>query len=138
MIRSNLKDRLHKKIRRSRRNVFVRSDFISVSQDYDQVGRALRQLVKDKVLIKLGYGLYAKSRINPYTGKPMIAAKGGFNQVAKEALKRLDVPYQDMSAIIANDQGVTQVPANAVVQVNKRFDRNIGIPNKYTLKITRN
>ncbi|MBF4338919.1 S-adenosylhomocysteine hydrolase, partial [Vibrio anguillarum] len=50
-------ERVYQKIKRSRRYVFERKDFDGFAS-YDQIGRALRQLVKQGELIKLGYGLY--------------------------------------------------------------------------------
>ena len=88
MKRLSLKSKVATKISRSNREVFLRSDFEKLA-GYDQVGRALRQLTSDGVLVKVGYGLYAKARPNRITGKPMLSAKGGFTQVAEEALSRL-------------------------------------------------
>ncbi len=91
--RNSLKESINSKILRSRRNVFVRAEFKDISNDYDQVGLALRALVKENVLIKIGYGLYAKARINRFTSQSMPAAKGGVNQVITEALSRLKVNF---------------------------------------------
>ena len=45
-------ERVYQKIKRSRRYVFERKDFDGFAS-YDQIGRALRQLVKQGELIKL-------------------------------------------------------------------------------------
>lgn len=134
-MRLTLTEKISKKIRQSRRNVFLRSDFELISDDYDQVGRCLRQLVKANQLIRLGYGLYAKARINSLTGNSMIAAPGGFDQVAKEALNRLEVKYQDLSKEISSDASVTQVPVNTTIRLQTRFNRRIGVGDKYKLKV---
>ena len=135
MAKITLTKKISEKIRRSRRNVFLRSDFNSISDDYDQVGRSLRQLVKANQLIKVGYGLYAKARINSLTGKAMIAAPGGFDQVAKEALNRLEVKYQDLSKEISDDADVTQVPVNTTIRLQSRFNRTIAVGEKLKLKV---
>jgi len=93
--------------------------------DYDQVGRALRQLVRKGVLIKLGYGLYVKSKINRFTNQPMISAAGGFRQVAYEALKRLGVNYEPSELEKQYQEGSTQIPAKAQVLINDRFQRKV-------------
>ena len=93
---------------------------------YDQVGRALKSVVADEVVIKIGYGLYAKARPNRITGMPMLAANGGFNEVAQEALKRLGVKWQPGEATTAYQAGSTQIPANAKVIISNRFNRKIG------------
>jgi Transcriptional regulator, AbiEi antitoxin len=49
-----------KRIDRKRGDVFLRADFEDLG-GYDQVGRALRQLVRDGRLVKVGQGLYARA-----------------------------------------------------------------------------
>jgi hypothetical protein len=124
MTRKPLKSQIETKLRRSRKNVFLRKDF-AVLGDYDQVGRAMRELVQDKKLLKLGYGLYAKARINQFTGNAMLAAPGGFNQVTREALKRLNINFQASDAEMAYQRGSTQIPANTQVKISGRFSRAI-------------
>ncbi len=92
MKRASLKSRIKTKISQSSRLVFMRADFDRLG-GYDQVGRALRELVTEGVLLKIGYGLYAKARLNRLTGSPMLAAEGGFEQIAQEALDRLGVKW---------------------------------------------
>lgn len=125
MARRPLKEKVTTKIRRSRRNVFLRRDFVGFG-GYDQVGRVLKSLVADGVVIKIGYGLYAKARPNRITGKPMLAAAGGFNEVSQEALKRLGVRWQPGEASTAYQAGSTQIPINASVIISDRFNRKIG------------
>lgn len=127
--RNNLKNRIYSQILRSRRNVFLRRDFRNISTDYDQVGRALRQLMKAELLIKIGYGLYAQARINRFTGKPMLAAKGGFNQVTKEALNRLNVNWQDPINELNR-----QVPSRIQLTIKGRFNRKIQF-NQFQLRV---
>jgi len=126
MSRSTLKSKLTTKISRSKREVFLRSDFEKLA-GYDQVGRALCQLTSDELLVKIGYGLYAKARPNRITGKPMLSAKGGFTQVAQEALSRLRITWETSPATKAYQAGSTQIPANAEVIIFDRFSRKIGM-----------
>lgn len=125
MKRLSLKAKVAMKISRSKREVFLRSDFEKLA-GYDQIGRALRQLIAEGVLIKIGYGLYAKARLNRITGKPMLSAQGGFTQVAEEALSRLGVKWEPSKSIQAYQAGSTQIPANAEVIIFDRFNRRIG------------
>jgi len=124
MKRLSLKSKISTKISRSKREVFLRSDFENLAA-YDQVGRALRQLAVEGFLLKIGYGLYAKARPNRITGKPMLSAEGGFSQVAEEALSRLGVKWQPSKTVQAYQAGSTQIPANAEVIVLDRFNRRI-------------
>lgn len=112
---------------------FLRKDF-AILGGYDQVGRAMRELVQDQKLMKLGYGLYAKARMNQFTGKEILMALGGFNQVAKEALKRLNVDFKLSDAESAYQSGSTQIPAIMQVMVLDRFSRAIKTE-KFNLKI---
>jgi hypothetical protein len=122
----SLKSRIMSKISQSEHEVFLRSDFEKMS-GYKQIGRVLNQLISESVLIRIGYGLYAKARLNRITGKPMVSASGGFAQVAEEALSRLDVDWKASKAV--NDYQLgdsTQVPVNAEVVIKGRFRRKIG------------
>lgn len=133
MTRVTLRGRIEKKISRSIRQVFLRSDFEKLS-DYDQVGRALKELTREGKLVKIGYGLYAKARMNRITGKPMLAADGGFTDISKEALKRLGVKWQYSDATQSFMTNSTQIPTNAEVVVKSRFKRKIGT-DKFSLKV---
>lgn len=135
MKRLSLKSKASTKISRSKREVFLRSDFESLA-GYDQIGRALRQLTSEGFLLKIGYGLYAKARPNRITGKPMLSAEGGFSQVAEEALSRLGVKWQPSKTVQAYQAGSTQIPANAEVIVLDRFNRRIATE-KFELQMAR-
>lgn len=135
MKRLSLKSKVATKVSRSKREVFLRSDFEKLG-GYDQVGRVLRQLHCEGVLLKVGYGLYAKARLNRITGKPMLAAKGGFIQVAEEALSQLGIKWKPSKSIQDYQFGSTQIPANAEVIIFKRCNRRIGTE-KFELKMVR-
>lgn len=124
MKRETLKDRIARRILRSKRIVFLRSDFKKLG-GYDQVGRALRLLVAEGKLIKLGYGLYGKARPNYFTGEPMLDSDYGFAQVAEEALKRLDVAWDRSGALKDYEGGSLQIPMRAEVVIFDRFSRKI-------------
>nr|WP_255673194.1 conjugal transfer protein [Legionella sp. 31fI33] len=131
MKRQSLKEQIENKIALSKEQVFLRADFDN--SKYDQVGRALLILTKEGKLIRVGYGLYAKARPNRLTGKPMFAAKGGFVQVAKEALTRLGVKWRLFPEYQENSP---QIPVNAQFVVPSRFSRNIRTGN-YRLLIVK-
>ncbi|MDP5207375.1 hypothetical protein ORI99_10085, partial [Alishewanella sp. SMS9] len=48
-----IQDRIQTRVKRSKRSVFLRSDFTDIA-DYDQVGRGLRSLVQEGLLLKIG------------------------------------------------------------------------------------
>lgn len=64
MRKRSFKALVREKVRKAKKkNVFLRKDFESLG-GYKQVGRALNQLTEEGILIKIGYGLYAKARKN--------------------------------------------------------------------------
>jgi hypothetical protein len=123
-MQGTLKSTILTKIRRSKKMVFLRPDFERLA-GYDQVGRTLKELTREGRLIRIGYGLYAKARPNVFTGKPMIDAERGFEQVALEALKRLKIDWTYGPAMKAYQQGGTQIPAKLEVVIGQRFHRRI-------------
>lgn len=129
MPKLSLKQQVEQQINSAKQDVFLRADFEQLG-GYDQVGRALRELVADGKLLKIGYGLYAKSRISSITGKPMLASVGGFKAVSEQALERLGVAWQPSDELVRYNKGeTTQVPVNAKVIVKRRFNRKISLRN---------
>lgn len=125
MPKLRLKQQVEQLIISAKHDVFLRADFDQLG-GYDQVGRALRELVADGKLLKIGYGLYAKARISSITGKRMLASAGGFKAVSEQALERLGVAWQPSDELVRYNKGeTTQVPVNAKVIVKKRFNRKI-------------
>ena len=52
----------------------------------DQVLRALRDLVRESRLVRLGYGVYGRAEISRLSGEPILAARDGFIGAARQAL----------------------------------------------------
>lgn len=69
-------DRISQRIKHSRRYIFERKGFENFAS-YSQVARSLNQLIDKSELMKLGYGLYTKARLNSLTGKLMPMHSGG-------------------------------------------------------------
>lgn len=120
-------DRVEARIKRSKRDVFLREDFDDLG-GYDQIGRALRQMCEKGLLLKVGYGVYAKARRNRINGRLMIASPGGPDAVLIATLDRLQVPYELKGLTAAYAAGKsTQVPAFMEVKPKKRFSRKLKI-----------
>lgn len=124
-------DRIYQKIKRSRRYVFERKDFDGFAS-YDQIGRALKQLVKKGELIKLGYGLYTKARINSLTGKPMPTNPGGSDSLMREILKMKGVEFEMDNLSLQSLSGEsTQIPSSVQYSWNpKQFNRKLVVGNR--------
>jgi hypothetical protein len=124
-------DRIDQRIARSKRNVFLRSDFASLGS-YDAVGRALRQIVDRGRLVQIGYGLYAKAERSPFTGK--VAPIVGIKRLATEALKRLGAKVENSTLETAYNGGrSTQVPTGRMLAVKNRVRRRIGYDGNYVV-----
>ena len=114
---------------RKKCSVFVREDFRDLS-DYDQVGRALRNIAKNGRLIRVGYGVYAKAKKSTITGElvPVVPLP----ELAKEALARLGI--QTAPSRMEKDYNAgktTQVPTGRVIAVKGCVSRKIGYGGAY-------
>jgi hypothetical protein len=131
-IPDSLQERLEKRIARKRGDVFLRSDFNDLG-GYDQVGRALRGLVRKGRLMKAGYGIYARARPSSLDGKP--TPTKGLRALAAEALGRLGIETVPTRMEQAYNAGqTTQVPTGRVIGVRGRVRRTIvynGVPLSY-------
>lgn len=124
-----LKARVSTRVQRSKADVFVPRDFTDIG-DYDQVKRALRQLVAERKVARLGYGVYARLRTNPLTGQPALAAPGGFDGAVRQALGKLNVPWAETKVVRDYNAGkTTQIQSNSAFEVRGRFNRRLKYKN---------
>ena len=119
-----LEERIALRIQRQKaRNVFVRSDFRDLG-GYDQVGRGLKRLADRDRLVRIGYGLYARSAAAPIS-RAMVPQQP-LPMLAAEALDRLKVKTAPSTFDRAYNEGTsTQVPTGRVIAVKGRFSRKI-------------
>ncbi len=118
------------RVNRSKRYVFARTDFIDIA-GYDQIGRELRKLVESGLLLRIGYGLYTKARVNSITGKIMPASPSGADGVLLEAIEKLGVSYKfDDFSQRSIDGNSLQIPASFQIITNNRFKRKIVVSNR--------
>ena len=124
-----LESKMRYRITRCKDTVFTPQDFLDLS-DRDQVGRVLRKLVAEESLLKVGYGLYAKSHKSSITGN--VIPDKGLPDLAKEALNKLGVKVMPSTAEREYNSGrSTQVPTGRVIGVKGRVSRKIGYNGKY-------
>ena len=110
------------RIKKSKSNVFIPSDFSDLS-GYDQVLRVLRNMVRSEKLIKIGQGIYAKTKI--YSDGEILPS-AFIGDLACEALQKYGVKTDNSSWLNAyNADNSTQVPTGRVIAVNKRVRRKI-------------
>ena len=123
-IKNTLISKVSYRVKRSSGSVFLRADFKDLG-GYDQIGRILRNLVNSGDLIKLGYGLYARTKVSSITNKTI--PEKTLQDLAVEALKKLKVSTSLTVAEKKYNAGLsTQVPTGRLIAVNKRFSRKIG------------
>lgn len=81
--RKSLILKIYKKVQRSKDTAFVLADFYTYCTNNDQILRALRKLVADKVLIRIGKGAYAKAKLSALTNDYVVS--GGIIQAGRQA-----------------------------------------------------
>lgn len=124
-----LERRIADRVARKKGDVFLRGDFADLG-GYDQVGRALRRLAAKGCLIRIGYGLYARTVPSPLSGRNVPAKP--LPMLSREALARLNVETLPSRSAQANSAGSsTQVPTGRVIAVKGRMARRIGYDGKY-------
>ncbi len=127
-----LETKLLKRIERNRGDVFLRADFADLG-GYDQVGRVLRAFVREGRLMKMGYGVYTRTRPSTLDGTPTPVK--GLRELAAEALWRLGVETAPTRMEQDYNAGrTTQVPTGRVVAVRGRIRRKLnynGFPLRY-------
>ncbi len=85
----------------------------------DQVLRVLRILVREKRLVRLGYGVYGRAVVSRLSGDPILYSQSGFLGAARQALTKLGVKWEPSEAESDYNEGrSTQIPLNPVVRVN--------------------
>ncbi len=121
--KKTLEEKVAYRINRKKESVFLRGDFLDLS-GYDQVGRALLGLARKGTLVKIGYGLYAKTKLSELTRRPVPIEP--LPALARKALIRLGVTPVATKAEKDYVEGrSTQVPTGRLIGVNKRIDRKI-------------
>jgi Family of unknown function (DUF6088) len=124
--RKTLREKIEKRMaRRPREDVFLTREFSDLGGE-DQVLRALRQLMRDGRLVRLGYGVYGRAFMSSLSGKPVLRSSNGFISAARQALDKLGVEWEPTESERAYNEGrSTQVPANPVLRVKGRFSRQL-------------
>jgi hypothetical protein len=120
-----LREKIDNRIARKPDVVFLTREFSDLGGE-DQVLRALRQLVREGRLVRLGYGVYGRAVVSRISGKPMLYSPDGFIGAARQALDKLGVQWEPTESERAYNEGrSTQVPVNPVVRVKSRFRRHL-------------
>ncbi len=126
-----LDNRVSYRVSRVKQDIFVRDDFADLA-GYDQVGRSLRNMVKNGKLVKVGYGLYAKGRTSRFSGK--VIPDKPLPELARQALERLNIETIPSSYERDYNEGrIDQVPTGRLIGIRGRFSRKMGFDGKYVV-----
>ncbi len=121
-----LRKKIETRIARKRgEDVFLTREFRDLGGE-DQVLRALRILVREKRLVRLGYGVYGRAIVSRLSGEPILYSQNGFLGAARQALTKLGVAWElSESERQYNERRSTQIPLNPVVRIKGRFSRRL-------------
>lgn len=104
--------------------VILRSELRDLGS-YSQVTRCLEELIRKGKLIRVGKGVYVKTKLSSITGRRIPA--GSLETVAAEVLRKLSVEVlPGKQARVYNSGSSTQVPMQFVVNTGaRRISRRI-------------
>jgi hypothetical protein len=117
-------ERVARSIARRRGIVILRSELRGLGS-YSQVTRSLEELIRTGKLVRVGKGVYVKTRLSSITGRRIPA--GSLETVAAEVLRKLSVEVSPgKQAREYNSGSSTQVPMRFVVNTGtRRISRRI-------------
>lgn len=121
-----LENRMLLSVRQRAGNVILRAELAGMGSS-SQVTQALRGLLEKGVLLRIGTGVYAKTRKSSVTGA--IIPAGSLETLAAETLKKLGVQVEASSAAAAYNRGdTTQLPGRFVANTGqRRISRKIAV-----------
>ena len=118
---ATVKEMIAASLRASKDGVFLRSEFDCFG-DYRQVSRAVKELVADGVLVRVGYGVYARGRKSSLSDRTV--PEFTLTLIGLEAMRKLDVGKE---ARALREGLSTQLPMLPIISVGKsRVRRKIG------------
>ena len=123
--KKSLLNKLRSRIKKSKDNVFILNDFgdLFIEYSYNHILRTLRTLVNERVLVKIGHGIYAKTRT---FSNGVITPIAPIGDLAEEALQKLGIKTDKSSYWHEYNAGLsTQMPTGRVIAVNRRVCRKI-------------
>ena len=120
---NSLLKKIRTRIRRSKEATFVLSDFKDFS-GRDQILRALRSLIQEECIIRVGYGVYVRVKRSQFSGK--LLPEVDLRTIAITALQKKGVEIRPTRHEQAYNNGEsTQVPTGLVIGVDRRVNRKI-------------
>ena len=113
-----LRRRVEARIAKRRDDAFLTRDFLDLGGER-HVLRALRELMEEGKLIRLGNGVYGCVEISPLAKPPMLAGDG-FVPVSRQVWNQMKVPWEPTAAERDYNEGrSTQVPMTPRVRLRR-------------------
>lgn len=121
-----LQERMLRSIKQRTGNIVLRAELAGMGSS-TQVSEALKALQDKGVLVRIGTGVYAKTRESSVTGSAIPA--GSLETLATEALRKLGVTVNVGSTASAYNAGrTTQLPGTFVANTGRRrISRKIAV-----------
>jgi hypothetical protein len=121
----NITRRIKKSIQCRTELVFLPNEFLSFGSEAS-VKRALKELTTQCVLVRLGFGVYAKAKLSVISGQPIPVKP--LEVLAPQALTKLGIKVKESNQTAQYNSGrSTQVPTGVVVNIGRqRVTRKIG------------
>jgi hypothetical protein len=122
---NSLQSKIESRIAESREYVFLTREFTDLS-GRRQVLRALRKIVAEGRLVRLGCGVYGLAFTSGVSERPTLYHPHGFIGAARTALTKLGVEWEPTESEVAFQEGrTTEVPSVAAVRIRRRFSRRL-------------
>lgn len=127
-----LKSRVQRSIARRQSVVVLRAELAPLGSAA-QLSRVLAKLVSDGALVRVSRGVYAKTKLNRFTGK--LAPAAPFEAIAAETLRKLGIEVTPGTLAADYNAGrTTQIPMAPVVHTGRRrITRKIQVGSKRLL-----
>lgn len=120
-----LKERMLRAIKQRAGSVILRRELAGLGSA-SQVTETLKALQACGVIVRIGTGVYAKTRRSSVTGE--IIPAGNLEKLGLEALRKLGVSVAPGKAAAAYIAGTTtQIPGTFVVKTDRRISRKISV-----------
>ncbi|QIM52830.1 DUF6088 family protein [Hydrogenophaga crocea] len=123
--------RAKRHLSQTRSPVVLRSELRKLGYSSSSLSAALRTLIDQGVLVRIGTGIYAKAKPSVLSGRPIPVEP--LEVLAPIALRKLGVKVQPARRYRDYNAGrTTQVPVGVVVNVGRqRVTRKIGFNGKF-------
>ncbi len=110
-------------VKQSQSNIFIIADFIEIG-NRKQISRVLNNMARNNELIKIGYGVFAKTQVSKINGK--VIPISGLRALTEELFKKLNIEFCLSSGDIEYRAGrTTQIPTGLMIGVKKKITRKI-------------